>query len=45
MAKYRKVDTIGIIKSTGIVPVFYNQDAEVTKKVVKACYGRGDPGV
>jgi 2-keto-3-deoxy-6-phosphogluconate aldolase len=41
MAKYRKVDTIGIIKSTGIVPVFYNQDAEVTKKVVKACYDGG----
>ena len=41
MAKFNKIDTIGIIRSTGIVPVFYNKDAEITKKVVKACYDGG----
>ena len=41
MAKFKKIDTIGIIRSTGIVPVFYNKDAELTKKVVKACYDGG----
>jgi len=41
MAKFNKIDTIGIIRSTGIVPVFYNKDAELTKKVVKACYDGG----
>ena len=41
MAKFNKIDTIGIIKNTGIVPVFYNKDAEITKKVVKACYDGG----
>ena len=38
MSKFNKIDTLGIIRSTGIVPVFYNKDAELTKKVVKACY-------
>ena len=41
MAAFNKIDTIGIIRSTGIVPVFYNKDAELTKKVVKACYDGG----
>ena len=41
MAKFKKIDTIGIIRGTGIVPVFYNADVELTKKVVKACYDGG----
>lgn len=41
MSKFNKIDTINIIRSTGIVPVFYNKDAEVAKKVVKACYDGG----
>ena len=41
MAQFKKIDTIGIIKGTGIVPVFYSADVELTKKVVKACYDGG----
>ena len=41
MAKFNKIDTIGLIRTTGIVPVFYNADVELTKKVVKACYDGG----
>ncbi|MBR6347265.1 MAG: bifunctional 4-hydroxy-2-oxoglutarate aldolase/2-dehydro-3-deoxy-phosphogluconate aldolase [Bacteroidales bacterium] len=41
MSKFKKIDTIGIIKGTGIVPVFYNADVELTRKVVKACYDGG----
>ena len=41
MAKFNKIDTINIIRNTGIVPVFYNSDIELTKKVVKACYDGG----
>ena len=41
MAKFNKIDTISIIRSTGIVPVFYNSDIELSKKVVKACYDGG----
>ena len=41
MSKFNKIDTINIIRSTGIVPVFYNKDIELSKKVVKACYDGG----
>ena len=41
MAKFNKIDTIQIIRNTGIVPVFYNKNAELTKQVVKACYDGG----
>ena len=41
MSKFNKIDTINIIRNTGIVPVFYNKDVELTKKVVKACYDGG----
>lgn len=41
MAKFKKIDTIRIIRKTGIVPVFYNADVELSKKVIKACYDGG----
>ena len=41
MAKFNKIDTIQLIRNTGIVPVFYNKDAALTKQVVKACYDGG----
>ena len=41
MAKFNKIDTIQLIRSTGVVPVFYSADGELAKKVVKACYDGG----
>ncbi len=41
MAKFKKIDTLSIIRSTGIVPVFYHADVETAQKVVKACYDGG----
>ena len=41
MAKFNKIDTIQLIRQTGVVPVFYNKDAALTKQVVKACYEGG----
>ena len=41
MSKFNKIDTIQKIRTTGIVPVFYNADAALTKKVVGACYDGG----
>lgn len=41
MAKYDKIQVLTAIKETGIVPVFYNGDVEVSKKVLKACYDGG----
>lgn len=41
MAKFDKVAVLAKIGQTGMVPVFYHKDAEVAKKVVKACYDGG----
>ena len=41
MAKFDKISVLNKIGSTGMVPVFYHKDAEVAKKVVKACYDGG----
>ena len=38
MARFDKIAVLNKIGSTGMVPVFYHKDAEVAKKVVKACY-------
>ncbi len=35
------MNILELMESTGIVPVFYNGDAEVAKNVVKACYKGG----
>jgi len=41
MAKYNKLQVLQTMKETGIVPVFYNADIEVSKNVLKACYEGG----
>lgn len=41
MAKFDKITVLTQIGSTGMVPVFYHQDVEIAKKVVKACYEGG----
>lgn len=41
MAKYDKMAVLNKMGSTGMVPVFYHKEAEVAKKVVKACYEGG----
>lgn len=41
MAKFNKLQVLSAISSTGMVPVFYDKDAEIAKKVVKACYEGG----
>ena len=44
MSKFDKIAVLNKIGSTGMVPVFYHKDAEVAKKVVKACYDGGVRG-
>lgn len=41
MAKYDKIQVLTAIGETGIVPVFYNGDLEISKNVLKACYEGG----
>ena len=35
------MNVLEIMESTGVVPVFYNGDAEIAKNVVRACYKGG----
>lgn len=41
MARFDKLQVLQKIGATRMVPVFYHADAEVAKKVVKACYDGG----
>ena len=41
MARYNKIQVISTALGTGLVPVFYNDDLETSKAVLKACHDGG----
>ena len=41
MARFSRLEVLNTIVGTGLVPVFYNADVEVAKKVVQACAAGG----
>ncbi len=41
MARYTRLDVYDAMLSTGLVPLFYNDDTSVSEKVVKACVEGG----
>lgn len=41
MAQYTRIEVANVMKETGLVPLFYNSDLEISKKVLKACYDGG----
>lgn len=41
MARFTRIEVAFKMHETGLVPLFYNPDAELCKKVVKACYDGG----
>ncbi|MDR2774520.1 MAG: bifunctional 4-hydroxy-2-oxoglutarate aldolase/2-dehydro-3-deoxy-phosphogluconate aldolase [Tannerella sp.] len=41
MARFNKLQVLDAIVRTGIVPVYYNKDADTAKNVLKACYEGG----
>jgi len=41
MARFTRLQVAGAFLETGIIPVFYHKDAEISRKVVKACYDGG----
>jgi 2-dehydro-3-deoxyphosphogluconate aldolase/(4S)-4-hydroxy-2-oxoglutarate aldolase len=41
MAIFNKIQVLGKMKETGMVPVFYHSDVEVAKQVILACYKGG----
>lgn len=41
MARFTRIEVALKAKETGIVPVFYHQDIEICKNILKACYEGG----
>jgi 2-dehydro-3-deoxyphosphogluconate aldolase/(4S)-4-hydroxy-2-oxoglutarate aldolase len=41
MAQYTRIEVAQTMKETGLVPLFYHPDPELSKKVLKACYDGG----
>lgn len=41
MSRFTRIEACRAMSETGMVPVFYNSDLEISKQVVKACYEGG----
>jgi len=41
MARFTRIQVCRVVAETGMVPVFYHSDIEVSKQVLKACYEGG----
>lgn len=41
MARFNKMQVLGAMASTGMVPVYYSSDVETAKNVLRACYEGG----
>lgn len=41
MAQYTRIEVAQKMKETGLVPLFYHSDIEISKQIVKACYDGG----
>jgi len=41
MAQYTRIEVAQIMKDTGLVPLFFNENIELCKKILKTCYDGG----
>lgn len=41
MAQFSRIEVAAAMKETGMIPLFFNSDIELSKKVLKACYDGG----
>ena len=41
MAQFTRIEVAQVMKDTGMVPLFFHKDVEISKKVLKACYDGG----
>ena len=41
MAQYSRIEVANAMKKTGMIPLFFNNDIELSKQVLKACYDGG----
>ena len=38
MAQFSRIEVATTMKEVGMIPLFFNNDLELSKKVLKACY-------
>ncbi|NOR27913.1 MAG: bifunctional 4-hydroxy-2-oxoglutarate aldolase/2-dehydro-3-deoxy-phosphogluconate aldolase [Lutibacter sp.] len=41
MAQYSRIEVASVMKNTGMIPLFFSNDLELSKQVLKACYDGG----
>ncbi|WP_341217136.1 bifunctional 4-hydroxy-2-oxoglutarate aldolase/2-dehydro-3-deoxy-phosphogluconate aldolase [uncultured Wocania sp.] len=41
MAQFTRIEVANVMKETGMIPLFFNNDIELSKQVLKACYDGG----
>jgi len=41
MAQFSRIEVAAAMKETGMIPLFFSNDLELSKKVLKACYDGG----
>ncbi len=41
MAQYSRIEVASVMKKTGMIPLFFSNDLELSKQVLKACYDGG----
>jgi len=41
MAQFTRIQVASVMEQTGLVPLFFNSDIEISKKILKACYDGG----
>lgn len=41
MSRFSRIEVAQVMKDTGILPLYYNADAEICLEVIKACYNGG----
>lgn len=41
MANYSRLEVAQVMRGTGLVPLFFNNDLDISKQVLKACYDGG----
>ena len=41
MAQFTRIEVASVMEQTGLIPLFFNNDLDIAKKILKACYDGG----
>ena len=41
MAQFTRIEVASVMEQTGLIPLFFNNDVDIAKKILKACYYGG----